>query len=65
MGGWINAAEDKLRRESILILAVGGGVDKSSCSAGENSGTYPSLAKSVARYSPPCKGSNSFRTDAG
>jgi hypothetical protein len=30
IGGWINAAEDKLRRESILILAVGGGVDKSS-----------------------------------
>lgn len=39
MGGWINAAEDKLRRESILIRAVGGGVDKSSCRDGENSGT--------------------------
>ena len=61
MGGWINAADDRLSRESMDILAVGGGVDKSSCKDGENSGTYPSLllAKSVAKYSPPCEASNS------
>ena len=51
-----------MRRESILILAVGGGVDKSSLREGETSGTNSSFAKLVARYSDPCSGSNSFIT---
>lgn len=61
IGGCTRAAEDRLRRESILIRAVGGGVDRSSVveSGGFKSGRN-SLAKSVARYSLPVRGSNSL-----
>ena len=61
MAGWIKAAEERLRRESMLIRAVGGGVDNSSCFIGEGkSERKDSFAKSVARYSLPDRGSKSF-----
>ena len=64
MAGWISAAELKFRRESMEIRAVGGGVDRSSCFIGEGkSGRKFSFAKSVARYSLPLSGSNSFARD--
>lgn len=60
MDGWTSAAEDKFRRESILMRAVGGGVDKSSRDRGFGKSGRGSFAKSVARYSLPLNGSNSF-----
>ena len=49
IGGCTNAADDKLRSESMLIRAVGGGVDNSSLATEvANSGTN-SFANSVAR----------------
>ena len=63
MGGWIRAWEDKFNRESMLIRAVGGGVDNSSFKVGADKSTREkSLGKSVAaRYSlPPVNVSKSF-----
>ena len=60
MGGWMRAAEDKFSRESILIRAVGGGVDKSSVIIVSDKSGRNSFAKSVARYSLPLSGSKSF-----
>ena len=62
MAGWIRAAEDKFKSESMLMRAAGGGVDKSSCFMGEEKSVKKeaSLAKSVARYSLPFNGSNSL-----
>lgn len=56
------SVDEGLSSESIEIRAVGGGVERSSVevgipgSAGKSGGT---LAKSVARYSLPVRGSNS------
>ena len=61
MAGWINAAELRFKSESMEIRAVGGGVDRSSCFMGlGKSDRKLSFAKSVARYSLPLNGSNSF-----
>lgn len=63
MAGWISAAEERFKRESMLMRAAGGGVDNSSCFMGEEEKSCKkaaSLAKSVARYSLPLNGSNSF-----
>ena len=65
MAGWISVAELKFKSESMEILAVGGGVDRSSCFMGlvGKSDRKFSFAKSVARYSLPLRGSNSFANE--